>query len=111
MTRSMAYLRFLATSKRRERARGPASTVNYRGERGHGLIMGCSVTGVRPISGGTPLDLGAKPRETRSRKGPNPLASLLRLLVGTLGGFYYFLVPIYMWLKDRALTAFGRPRT
>ena len=32
---SMAYLRFLATSKRRERARGPASTVNYRGERGH----------------------------------------------------------------------------
>ena len=82
----------------------------YRGERGHGLIMGCSVTGVRPISGGTPLDLGEKPRETRSRKGPNPLASLLRLLVGTIGGFYYFLVPIYMWLKDRALTISGSPR-
>ena len=31
---SMAYLRFLATSKRRKRARGPASTANYRGECG-----------------------------------------------------------------------------
>ena len=65
----------------------------YRGERGHGLIMGCSVTGVRPLSGKPPLDLGPK-REDRSKKGPNPLASLLRLLVGTIGGFYYFLVPV-----------------
>ena len=65
----------------------------YRGERGHGLIMGCSVTGDRPLSGKPPLDLGPK-QEERSRAGPNPLASLLRLLVGTIGGFYYFLVPV-----------------
>ena len=65
----------------------------YRGERGHGLIMGCSVTGDRPLSGKPPLDLGPK-REDRSRAGPDPLASLLRLLVGTIGGFYYFLVPV-----------------
>jgi MPBQ/MSBQ methyltransferase len=82
----------------------------YRGERGHGLIMGCSVTGVRPLSGKPPLDLGPK-REDRSRKGPNPLASLLRLFVGTIGGLYYFLVPIYMWLKDKALTAAGQGRS
>ena len=32
---SMAYLRFLVTSKRRERTAGPGSTVNYRGDCAH----------------------------------------------------------------------------
>ena len=30
----------------------------------------------------------------------NPLAFLARLLLGTLAGSYYFLLPVYMWLKN-----------
>lgn len=30
----------------------------------------------------------------------NPLAFLLRLLLGTAAGFYYFVLPIYMYLKN-----------
>ena len=72
----------------------------YRGERGHGLIMGCSVTGVKPRAGASPLDLGPKAEE-KSATPSNPLLFLFRLLLGTLGGFYYFVVPIYMWVKDK----------
>ncbi|KAJ9548206.1 hypothetical protein OSB04_020749, partial [Centaurea solstitialis] len=32
----------------------------YRGVRRHGLIMGCSVTGIKPASGDSPLQLGPK---------------------------------------------------
>lgn len=71
----------------------------YRGVRRHGLIMGCSVTGVKPKAGESPLDMGPK-AEDPQQLNTNPLAFLTRLLLGTAAGFYYFLVPIYMFLKD-----------
>ncbi|KAK8498872.1 hypothetical protein V6N13_045956 [Hibiscus sabdariffa] len=46
----------------------------YRGVRRHGLIMGCSVTGVKPASGDSPLQLGpkaedvSKPRVKQSKE-------------------------------------------
>lgn len=71
----------------------------YRGVRRHGLIMGCSVTGVKPQAGESPLELGPKAEASGSRNS-NPLASLARLLLGSAAGFYYFVLPIYMWIKD-----------
>lgn len=70
----------------------------YRGVRRHGLIMGCSVTGVKPKAGESPLDMGSKAEV--SGKISNPFSFLFRLLLGTAAGFYYFLVPIYMYLKN-----------
>ena len=26
---------------------------------------------------------------------------LLRLLLGSTAGFYYFVLPVYMWIKDK----------
>jgi ubiquinone/menaquinone biosynthesis C-methylase UbiE len=128
----------------------------YRGVRRHGLIMGCSVTGVKPqvchlyteplllrkpnpravekgqsaktlhasfvarcaprmhtsesmasVSsslfvqpGASPLELGPK-AETSHESMANPLLFLLRLLLGTTAGFYFFLVPVYMWFKNK----------
>lgn len=70
----------------------------YRGVRRHGLIMGCSVTGVKPTAGPSPLDLGPK-MESRQAEF-NPVVFLPRLLLGTAAGFYYFVLPIYMFLKN-----------
>lgn len=71
----------------------------YRGVRRHGLIMGCSVTGVKPKAGDSPLELGPK-KEESGQLNSNPLHFALRLALGTAAGFYYFLVPVYMWLKN-----------
>lgn len=71
----------------------------YRGVRRHGLIMGCSVTGVKQEAGPSPLPLGPK-AEVSAPTSKNPLLFLFRLLLGTLAGFYYFLVPVYMYLKN-----------
>lgn len=74
----------------------------YRGVRRHGLIMGCSVTGVKPNPGPSPLDLGPK-MESRQAKF-NPMVFLPRLLLGTAAGFYYFVLPIYMFLKHLVIS-------
>lgn len=71
----------------------------YRGVRRHGLIMGCSVTGVKKLSGVSPLELGEK-KEQSTKLNSNPLSLLLRLVFGTIAGFYYFVLPIYMWVKN-----------
>lgn len=71
----------------------------YRGVRRHGLIMGCSVTGVKTTPGPSPLELGPK-AEDRAVPKSNPFSFLLRLILGTTAGFYYTLVPIYMWIKN-----------
>ncbi|KAK9841313.1 hypothetical protein WJX74_003696 [Apatococcus lobatus] len=71
----------------------------YRGVRRHGLIMGCSVTGHKRKAGASPLNLGPKAEESGARRG-NPLTFPLRLLLGSLAGFYYFLLPVYMWIKN-----------
>ncbi|KAL4535690.1 hypothetical protein Ndes2437B_g06408 [Nannochloris sp. 'desiccata'] len=71
----------------------------YRGVRRHGLIMGCSVTGVKTKAGESPLILG--PKAERSEKmNTNPVAFLARLVLGTTAGFYYFVLPVYMWFKN-----------
>ncbi|CAI9297280.1 unnamed protein product [Lactuca saligna] len=78
----------------------------YRGVRRHGLIMGCSVTGVKPASGDSPLQLGPKVEDVREPV--NPLVFLARFLVGAMAGIYYVLVPVYMWLKDQIVPK-GQP--
>lgn len=71
----------------------------YRGVRRHGLIMGCSVTGVKPFSGDSPLQLGPKAEDIK--KPVNPFVFLFRLILGAIAGAYFVLVPIYMWIKDQ----------
>lgn len=61
--------------------------------------MGCSVTGVKTTPGPSPLELGPK-AEDRAVPKSNPFSFLLRLILGTTAGFYYTLVPIYMWIKN-----------
>ncbi|CAM6083073.1 unnamed protein product [Calypogeia fissa] len=70
----------------------------YRGVRRHGLIMGCSVTGVKPEAGDSPLEMGPKAEDSKAPF--NPLTFAYRFLVGTIASLYYVLIPIYMWLKD-----------
>ncbi|KAK9057344.1 hypothetical protein SSX86_022179 [Deinandra increscens subsp. villosa] len=78
----------------------------YRGVRRHGLIMGCSVTGVKTTSGDSPLQLGPKVEDVE--KPVNPFVFLLRFLLGASAGIYYVLVPVYMWLKDQIVPK-GQP--
>ncbi|GFY85023.1 S-adenosyl-L-methionine-dependent methyltransferases superfamily protein [Actinidia rufa] len=42
----------------------------YRGVRQHGLIMGCSVTGAKPLSGDSPLQLGPKTEDVEKPVNP-----------------------------------------
>jgi MPBQ/MSBQ methyltransferase len=50
-------------------------------------------------AGDSPLDLGPK-AEASGTMNTNPLSFLLRLLLGTTAGFYYFVVPVYMFIKN-----------
>uniref|UniRef100_A0A0E0LHS9 MPBQ/MBSQ family SAM-binding methyltransferase profile domain-containing protein n=1 Tax=Oryza punctata TaxID=4537 RepID=A0A0E0LHS9_ORYPU len=47
----------------------------YRGVRRHGLIMGCSVTGVKRASGDSPLQLGPKAEDVEKPVNPFPSSS------------------------------------
>eukprot|EP00252_Welwitschia_mirabilis_P006520 TRINITY_DN1740_c0_g1_i2.p1 TRINITY_DN1740_c0_g1~~TRINITY_DN1740_c0_g1_i2.p1 ORF type:complete len:362 (+),score=63.36 TRINITY_DN1740_c0_g1_i2:294-1379(+) len=78
----------------------------YRGVRRHGLIMGCSVTGVKPASGDSPLQLGPKAEDVK--KPVKPLVFLTRFILGGLASIYFVLVPIYMWIKDKIVPK-GQP--
>ncbi|KAI3787785.1 hypothetical protein L2E82_00213 [Cichorium intybus] len=78
----------------------------YRGVRRFGLIIGCSVTAVKPTSGDSPLQLGPKVEDIE--KPVNPFQILIRFLVGTTASIYYLLVPVYMWLKNQIVPK-GRP--
>ncbi|CAL5032794.1 unnamed protein product [Urochloa decumbens] len=71
----------------------------YRGVRRHGLIIGCSVTGVKREHGDSSLELGPKAEDVRIPV--NPITFLFRFLIGTICAAYYVLVPIYMWIKDQ----------
>ena len=51
-------------------------------------------------AGDSPLALGPKAEESHARN-TNPLSFLLRLVLGSLAGFYFFVIPVYMWLKDK----------
>lgn len=70
----------------------------YRGVRRHGLIMGCSVTGIKSNPGESPLNLGPKAEDVA--RPINPFSFLSRLILGSLAGAYYVIIPIYMWLKN-----------
>ncbi|CAN6931386.1 hypothetical protein Bca4012_100161 [Brassica carinata] len=74
----------------------------YRGVRRHGLIMGCSVTGVKPASGDSPLQLGPK-EEDVEKPVNNPFSFFGRFLLGTLAAAWFVLIPIYMWIKDQVV--------
>lgn len=50
-------------------------------------------------SGPSPLKLPPKIEES-GKAGSNPFTFVARLLLGTAAGGYYFLLPIYMWLKN-----------
>ncbi|PIA31610.1 hypothetical protein AQUCO_04900126v1 [Aquilegia coerulea] len=71
----------------------------YRGVRRHGLIMGCSVTGVKPASGDSPLKLDPKEDDVQ-KPAENKLAFITRFLLGIAAASYFVLVPIYMWIKN-----------
>ena len=76
----------------------------YRGVRRHGLIMGCSVTGVAK-SGPSPVVLGPKkevsPATAKGKGGlVGALSTAARVVLGSTAGFYYFVLPVYMFLKN-----------
>lgn len=73
----------------------------YRGVRRHGLIMGCSVVGTKPAPGESPAGKRV-PAATPAPAAPsrNPLALLARVVAGSAAGFWYFLLPVYFWLKN-----------
>ncbi|RYR40200.1 hypothetical protein Ahy_A09g045911 [Arachis hypogaea] len=54
----------------------------YRDVWRHGLIMGCSVIGVKPFCGDSPLKLGPKVEDVK--KPLNPLVFLSRLILGAI---------------------------
>jgi MPBQ/MSBQ methyltransferase len=76
----------------------------YHGVRRHGLIMGCSVTGTKKTAGPAKLQMGPKIEQRAEDSRPkNSLTNILRLALGTAAGFYYFVVPVYMFLKHLLL--------
>ena len=73
----------------------------FRGVRRHGLIMGCSVSATKPQAGDSPLRAALGPKaEDLAKPRVGPLRSGLNTVLGSIGGFYYFLVPVYMYIKD-----------
>lgn len=60
---------------------------------------GCSVTGVKPAAGESPLELGP-PTERSNASNTNPLSFLLRLLLGTIGGEHFPPVVLMMTRKS-----------
>ena len=67
--------------------------------------MGCSVTGRKPLAGPSLPKLALGPKaEAKAEQGSRfGLSRVLRLLMGTVGGFYYFVIPVYMMLKHLLL--------
>jgi hypothetical protein len=53
-------------------------------------------------AGESPLQLGP-PKEVSSPTPQNPIVFLLRMLLGVAAGFYYFVLPVYMYLKVGAI--------
>lgn len=50
-------------------------------------------------AGESPLQMGPKAEESLKSNG-NTFSFLSRLILGTLAGSYYFILPVYMWLKN-----------
>lgn len=71
----------------------------YRGVRRHGLIMGCSVVGTKKSAGASPAAVKQAPAPAPTPK-RNPVATLARVIAGSAAGFWYFVLPVYFWLKN-----------
>ena len=56
----------------------------------------CCLT--RLQAGESPLQLG--PKAEVSGVVTNPVTHFLRTVLGSLAGFYYFVLPVYMYLKN-----------
>ncbi|KAH9289656.1 hypothetical protein KI387_033773, partial [Taxus chinensis] len=78
----------------------------YRGARRFGLIIGCSVTGVKPAHGPSPLQLGPKVEDVK--RPINPIMFLIKFLLGSIASAYFVWVPFYMWIKDKIVPE-GQP--
>lgn len=74
---------------------GLCVTDAFCGDREQDRELACDVV---PQAGDSPLQMGPKVESSGSTN--NPFAFLFRLIIGTLAGSYYFLLPIYMWLKN-----------
>lgn len=71
--------------------------AHFRGVRQHGLIMGLVITAIKPQSGRSPLELGPM-EESSCVTETGKKVSTSRLLLGSLAGFYYFLLPFALIL-------------
>ncbi|KAL4200133.1 hypothetical protein AMTRI_Chr03g148160 [Amborella trichopoda] len=80
----------------------------YRGVRRYGLIMGCSVTGVKKASGDSPFFVQLGPKVEDVNKPVNPFVFIYRFILGNICAAYFVLVPIYMWIKDKIVPQ-GQP--
>ena len=79
-------------------------------DRSHGLIMGFVVTGTRPLGRhddpawpGSCISQEARPEAAAGAAGAGVLHALLwlpRFLLGNIGGIYYALLPIFIFLQN-----------
>jgi MPBQ/MSBQ methyltransferase len=68
-------------------------------DRQHGLIMGFVVTGTRPANATDPP--AAAPHAAHQEPGPlHVLMWLPRFVLGNLGGLYYAILPMFIFLKN-----------
>lgn len=70
----------------------------YRGVRRHGLIIGCSVVGTKPVPGDSPLQMGPKAEDVS--KPTNTIMFLIRFTLGIIAGHHFMLVSLYMRIKN-----------
>ncbi|KAI4317910.1 hypothetical protein L6164_025738 [Bauhinia variegata] len=73
----------------------------YRGARHYGLIAGCCVTGVKPLSGDSPLQPVQVEDFMKKHVNGNQFQFLWGFTLGWIGASYFMLVSIYMWIKDK----------
>ncbi len=71
---------------------------NFEGS-GSRLHVSSEPIGIAMQAGASPLNMGPKVEESGARRG-NSMTFPLRLLLGSLAGFYYFVLPVYMWIKN-----------
>lgn len=64
------------------------------------MFCRCSVTGVKPKEGQSPMQLESKQEESGGEISSNPLFFLIKIVLGSIGGLYYFFVPLYFKVVD-----------
>ena len=77
-------------------------------DREHGLIMGFVVTGTRPAGASDPPPAAEGKKPPTAASGPDDggaaavraLLWLPRFLLGNLGGVYYAVLPVFVYVKN-----------